>query len=117
MNISNNTIANLTNGTTNATTASQGYIYGIYPFQAVNTITGNTIHDLTIANANNGTGPVISTGYPPPRFLQAELLRLSITATTRPFLATPCIIYPIHVPILPDMWQGFTIMDNPLVVL
>lgn len=64
MNISNNTIANLTNGTTNATTSTQGYIYGIYPFQGVNTITGNTIHDLTIANANNGTGPVISTGVP-----------------------------------------------------
>ncbi|MEI7981402.1 MAG: hypothetical protein WCI71_07085, partial [Bacteroidota bacterium] len=64
LNIANNTVANLTNGTTNTTTSTQGYIYGIYPFQGVNTITGNTVHDLTIANANNGTGPVISTGEP-----------------------------------------------------
>ncbi len=64
LNIANNTVANLTNGTTNTTTSTQGYIYGIYPFQGVNTITGNTVHDLTIANANDGTGPAISTGEP-----------------------------------------------------
>jgi len=53
--ISNNTVANLTNGTTNATTSVQGWIYGIAIFQSSSTISGNLVHDLTISNANNNT--------------------------------------------------------------
>ncbi len=57
LNIINNTIANLTNGTTNSTSSVQGRIYGIYIFRNTCAIAGNTIRDLTIGNANNGTGP------------------------------------------------------------
>ncbi len=64
LNIENNTVANLTNGTTNTLTSMQGYIYGIYPYQGTNTITGNIVHNLTIGNANDGTGPAITTGDP-----------------------------------------------------
>lgn len=64
LDISDNTVANLTNGTTNTSTSTQGYIYGIYTFQGINTIEGNTVHDLTISNANDGTGPVIVSGEP-----------------------------------------------------
>jgi hypothetical protein len=53
--ISNNTVANINNGTTNVNTATRGRINGIYSSSAsgTNTISGNLIHDLTIANANN----------------------------------------------------------------
>jgi len=57
---SNNTVANLTNGTTNTTAATMGEIYGVWAFTDQYTITGNTVHDLTIANANTGTGPLSS---------------------------------------------------------
>ena len=57
LNINNNTIANLINGTTNSTSSVQGKIYGIYVFKNTCTISGNIIRDLTIGNANNGTGP------------------------------------------------------------
>ncbi len=53
--ISNNTIANLTNATTNVTTTTRGRIQGIYVSSGGKIITGNSIHDLTIANANNAT--------------------------------------------------------------
>jgi len=57
--ISNNTVANLTNGTTNTGPSDvQGWIYGIAIFRSTNTVSGNSVHDLTIANSNNGTGPV-----------------------------------------------------------
>jgi hypothetical protein len=57
--ITNNTIANLTNGTTNTGPPNvQGWIYGIAVFRCTNTISGNSVHDLTIANSNEGTGPV-----------------------------------------------------------
>ncbi|MEI7492532.1 MAG: T9SS type A sorting domain-containing protein [Bacteroidota bacterium] len=55
--LNNNTIANLTNGTTNTTAATQGKIYGIYAPAGQYSMTGNTVHDLTIANANNLSGP------------------------------------------------------------
>jgi hypothetical protein len=64
LSIANNTVANLTNGTTNTTTSTQGYIYGIYSFQGINTITGNTLHDLTIANADTARGPINTSGNP-----------------------------------------------------
>jgi hypothetical protein len=52
--INNNTIANLNNGTTNTRTDANGigFISGIYCSAGNNTITNNTIRDLTIANAN-----------------------------------------------------------------
>ena len=56
--ISNNTVANLTNGTTNTDPTVQGWIYGIYIHQSINTVSGNTVHHLSIANANTSTGPV-----------------------------------------------------------
>jgi hypothetical protein len=51
--ISNNTIANLTNGTTCTNTALAGRVNGIYCSNGATTITGNTIHDLTIKNTNS----------------------------------------------------------------
>ena len=54
--ILNNTIANLTNGTTSTSTTVYGRVYGIYAYRNTNTITGNLIHDLTIANANSASG-------------------------------------------------------------
>ncbi len=56
MSINTNTIVNLKNGTTNGTTTTYGSIYGIYVYRCTNTISGNTIHDLNIANANTGAG-------------------------------------------------------------
>lgn len=50
--ISGNTIAYLNNGTTNTTAATTGAVNGIKSNGAINIITNNTIHDLTIANAN-----------------------------------------------------------------
>ena len=51
--LSNNTIANLTNGTTNTTATTQGAIYGVWGRAGRYIMNGNSIHDLTIANANN----------------------------------------------------------------
>ena len=56
VNLSNNTVSNLTNGTTNTNTIVYGRIYGIYAYRNTNTISGNLIHDLTIANANSASG-------------------------------------------------------------
>ncbi|MCX6269287.1 MAG: hypothetical protein NTW16_18365 [Bacteroidetes bacterium] len=53
--ISGNTIAKMTNGTTNATALTYGSIQGINSSSGTNTITNNTVRDLTIANANNST--------------------------------------------------------------
>ncbi len=53
--IQNNIIANLTNGTTNTSTAIAGLINGIFCFSGTNTITNNIIRDLTISNANNSS--------------------------------------------------------------
>ncbi len=50
--ISGNTIAYLSNGTTNTNTATTGAVNGIKSNGAINIINNNTIHDLTIANAN-----------------------------------------------------------------
>ncbi|MFZ4592055.1 MAG: beta strand repeat-containing protein, partial [Ignavibacteria bacterium] len=60
--ISGNTIANMTNGTTHTDEAIAGLINGIYVSYGTYTITGNTIHDLTIANANNKTDFTASVG-------------------------------------------------------
>jgi hypothetical protein len=52
VNINNNTIANLTNGTTNSSTTVYGQMYGMFINKNTASISGNLIHDLTIANAN-----------------------------------------------------------------
>ncbi|ADQ81092.1 hypothetical protein Palpr_2963 [Paludibacter propionicigenes WB4] len=52
----NNIVANMVNGTTNATTSSYGYVMGILTTGGANTISGNVVHDLTIANASTGNG-------------------------------------------------------------
>jgi hypothetical protein len=55
--VSGNTIANLTNATTNTTTSTGGLINGIYvSINSTNSIINNTIRDLSIANANTGSG-------------------------------------------------------------
>jgi hypothetical protein len=51
--IESNTIANMTNGTTNATVGISGRINGISSVAGATSILNNTIRDLTIANANN----------------------------------------------------------------
>lgn len=59
--INNNTIANMTNATTNSTTSTMGVVNGIYNTDpAVLTISNNSIHDLTIANANTTTNASVS---------------------------------------------------------
>jgi hypothetical protein len=50
--IGSNTVANLTNSTTNTNTGTAGLINGIAASAGTLTISGNTIHDLTIANRN-----------------------------------------------------------------
>jgi hypothetical protein len=50
--IDGNTIANLTNGTTNATAGTPGLINGISSIEGTDIISNNVIHDLTISNAN-----------------------------------------------------------------
>jgi hypothetical protein len=53
--ISGNTIANLKNGTTNTNASIKGDVQGIVATAGTHTITNNTIHDLTIANASTAT--------------------------------------------------------------
>jgi hypothetical protein len=55
--ISNNVIANLTNNTNNTDANTNGWIYGIAIFRSANIVSGNNIHNLTIANANAASGP------------------------------------------------------------
>ena len=50
--ISSNTIANITNGSTNTNTATTGRINGISSITGPVTVSNNTIYNLTIANAN-----------------------------------------------------------------
>ncbi|MFZ4523251.1 MAG: T9SS type A sorting domain-containing protein [Bacteroidales bacterium] len=52
VNVINNTVANLTNGTTNSSTTVYGQMYGIFINQPTAIVSGNLIHHLTIANAN-----------------------------------------------------------------
>jgi hypothetical protein len=56
-NVSDNTIANLTNGTTNATS---GNINGIYCKNGPVNIIDNTVRNLTISNANSSSDEVAS---------------------------------------------------------
>ncbi|MEI6682306.1 MAG: hypothetical protein WCO44_06745 [Bacteroidota bacterium] len=58
--VSNCTIANLTNSTTNANSATFGVVNGIASSYGVNTIIGNTIRNLTNANANNSAANTAS---------------------------------------------------------
>ncbi len=58
--ISGNTIANVTNGTNNTDLGTTGLIHGIYIGAGQNTITNNTVHDLTIANANSSQSETAS---------------------------------------------------------
>ena len=58
--ISGNTIANLTNGNTCTDPTMNGRICGIVINDGTNTITGNTVRDLTIANANNNADQATS---------------------------------------------------------
>jgi len=60
--ISGNTIANLTNGTTNTDTASSGSIHGIFVDEGSTTITNNIVRNLTIANANTNAAMYNSVG-------------------------------------------------------
>jgi len=50
--ISNNTVSKLTNGTTNTDISTAGLVNGITTTGGINTISNNTVRDLTIANAN-----------------------------------------------------------------
>lgn len=50
--ISDNVIANLTNGTANTNTSTRGVINGITSSNGTDRILNNSIHDLSIANAN-----------------------------------------------------------------
>lgn len=52
--ITGNTIANITNGTTNVNTVTTGMLVGMYLSSSC-TVTDNSIHDLTISNANNNS--------------------------------------------------------------
>ena len=59
--INNDTIANMTNATTNSTISTLGVVNGIYSTDlGVLTISNNSIHDLTIANANTTTNASVS---------------------------------------------------------
>lgn len=59
--ISNNTIANLTNGTTNTSTSTTGKVNGIYiNGGSTSSVVSNTIYNLTIANANTNNTSVAS---------------------------------------------------------
>ena len=54
--LNENTIANLTNGTTNTTAATRGRINGILITDGTsNTVSNNLVRNLTIANANTAT--------------------------------------------------------------
>ena len=50
--ISDNTVAKLTNGTTNTDISTAGLVNGIATTGGVNTISNNTVRDLTIGNGN-----------------------------------------------------------------
>jgi hypothetical protein len=50
--MNNNTTANLTNATVRSATTTTGCTTGIKSISGTNIITNNTVHDLTIANAN-----------------------------------------------------------------
>ncbi len=63
--ISGNLIANMTNGITSSDPNNRGLIHGILTLDGSNTISGNTIRDLRIANANTAAdymAPVIGIG-------------------------------------------------------
>ncbi|MEI6436575.1 MAG: hypothetical protein WCP32_17245, partial [Bacteroidota bacterium] len=58
INITGNSIANLTNGSTSPNT--YGGIYGIVTYDGTNTIANNTIRDLTVASNNSGMAAISS---------------------------------------------------------
>ena len=60
--VSNNIISNIVNGTTNTTAATAGLIQGINVTAGTTGVIGNTIRDLTIANANTGTDAAVCVG-------------------------------------------------------
>lgn len=53
--LSNNTVANLVNATSNTNTGTAGAIIGICSSAGTNTISNNSIHDLRISNASTST--------------------------------------------------------------
>ena len=64
LNIQENIISNLTNNTSNSAVSTQGVINGIYANKGTNIIKGNSISNLSIANANNSSSsPSISGIY------------------------------------------------------
>ncbi|MFZ4413713.1 MAG: hypothetical protein ACOYOV_11555, partial [Bacteroidales bacterium] len=58
--INDNTIANLTNSTTNTNIATVGLINGIASITGTDTISNNLIHNLSIANANTSAANTAS---------------------------------------------------------
>ncbi len=54
-NANGNTIANLTNGTTNSNTGTAGVVNGITSISGASTLANNVINNLTIANANTSS--------------------------------------------------------------
>lgn len=78
--ISNNTVVNLINGTTNTDPSKNGKIYGIYSYRNTNTVTGNTVHDLSISNANTSTGT--DPGNPDNTSLSAAGLAITTNSNT-----------------------------------
>ncbi len=79
--ISGNTIANLTNATTNTTAGTAGQINGIVSTGGTNTITNNTIRNLAIANANSASTE------------NGSVLGISLTGTTGARIITGNTIY------------------------
>ncbi|NVO20895.1 MAG: hypothetical protein HXX13_14440 [Bacteroidetes bacterium] len=55
-----NTIANITNATSNVTAATAGFVNAITTTAGANTISNNIIHDLKISNANNAANNTAS---------------------------------------------------------
>ena len=54
-NINGNTVANLTNGPTDGTTATTGQVIGIASYYGANTMTNNNVYNLTITNKNESS--------------------------------------------------------------
>jgi hypothetical protein len=74
--ISNNRISKLRNGTINATAGTTGWVNGITSYNGTNSITDNTIYDLTISNANTSSSS------------SASVCGIALTGTSSPISVT-----------------------------